>query len=415
MAKIVIIGGGIIGLSSAYYLSKHNHDITIIDKGTIGGGCSEGNMGWICPSLSDPVPGPGVIGSGIKWMFKKGSPLYLKPTLIPKLAPWLIGFIKNCNVNNFTKGLNASLDLGLNSIELYEELLEEGVSFEYHHKGLLMVFKDEKEAKLKYEKMQKARNIGQPMPLFLNHEQLLQEEPLLNESVKAGILMPGERHVRPESLTKGLEKFLKNKGVTIIENERVLGFDVNNGVVKRVHLKNEQIPTDICLVAAGVESVGLLKEGFNKKIPMISGKGYSITIESEEYAFQHALYFGDTRVGLTPFNNEFRVGGAMDLTGIDKSLNQERLSTIKKSAEDYLRIKLDNEKVKKQWAGMRPMTTDGLPVLGPIPKVKNAYIAAGHAMMGISMGLSTGKLISQIVEKDDLDIDITPFSLERFA
>lgn len=414
MAKIIIIGGGIIGLSSAYYLSKQNHEITIIEKKTIGGGCSEGNMGWICPSLSDPVPAPGVLGVGIKWMFKKDSPLYLKPTLIPKLAPWLIEFTKSCSVTQFNKGLNASLDLSLNSIVLYEDLRSEGVKFEYYHKGLMMVFKDEKQAQLKYEKLNKARNIGQPAPIFYNEEQL-RKEPLLNNSVKAGILMPGERHVRPESLNNGLSKYLKEKGISIRENEMVVGFEIENGEIKGVRLKNETLQADICLVAAGVESAALIKAGFNVKIPMISGKGYSITLESANYDFQHALYFGDTRVGLTPFNNEFRVGGAMDLMGIDESLDDRRLNTIRKSAEDYLSFKLDEMKVKKQWAGMRPMTTDGLPVIGSIPQVKNAYIAAGHAMMGISMGLSTGKIVAQLIGKEEVEIDITPFSLERFA
>ena len=414
MAKIIVVGGGIIGLASAYYLQKSNHEVTIIEKNTVGSGCSEGNMGWIPPSISDPVPAPGVLADGFKWMFKKDSPLYLKPTKIPQLAPWLLSFMKYCTAKEFEKGLNASIDLNKHALGLYERILEDGVEFEYHRKGLLLVFKDEAQAKYKFDKLQKASDFGQEPAIYFNQQQLQEEEPLLNSSVKAGILLPGECHVRPESLNTGIAQYLKRNGATIKENEEVVGYEIENGQIVGVKLKKETIKADVCVIAAGAESAGLLKNYLGIKIPMISGKGYSLTLDSANHKFNHAMYFGDTRVGLTPFNNEFRIGGAMDLTGIDTTLNENRLKMISNSAKDYLNISLENLAVKKKLTGMRPMTPDGLPVIGAVPKYKNLYIATGHAMMGISMGLTTGEIVAQLVDKKPHNIDIKPFAIERF-
>lgn len=416
MPRIAVIGGGIIGLASAYYLKKENHDVVVIDKAIPGEACSAGNMGWVCPTLSGPVPAPGLVATSIKWMLKKDSPLYIKPTVIPSLAGWLYRFWRHCNERDFINSYAANLEISKNTLTLFDELQAEGeVKFEMHSDGLLFLFTNEREIEMKYEELKFVTRIGLPEPVKKTREEVLKLVPNITDAVIGGLMLPAERHVRPESLSKGLYDWLKANNVEIKENTEVTDFIKENGRIKAVMTSAGKIEADQFLLTTGVWS-GLMAKKLGFKLPMTAGKGYSITIENPDpknVPFKPSLYLGTSKVGLSPYNGALRIAGTMELSGMNTYIDEKRVQGLRNSVKKYLNFTFDRSK-EVIWTGMRPMTPDGNPVLGKVPGNDNLYIATGHAMSGVSMSLSTGKIMSDLITYDKTEIDITPFSVTRF-
>ncbi|HWO75240.1 MAG TPA: FAD-dependent oxidoreductase [Bacillus sp. (in: firmicutes)] len=412
MSKVVIIGGGIIGLSSAYFLRKKGLDVVVIDKGTPGSGCSCGNMGWVCPSLSEPVPAPGLVKTTLKWMIKKDSPLYIKPAAVPSLFSWLIQFWKFCNEEAFTSGYNAGLELSKNTLKLFDELEEnKQLEFESYRKGLLYVFLKENLIEERYHELEAAEKIGLPSPQLKTRKQVLEMEPNLINEVKGGVFLPAERHVRPESLNKGLYNWLVENGAAILSNSEVQEFIINEETVVGVRANHEVLAGDQFLVTTGALAGKLLKKvGYS--LPITAGKGYSITISSPSIQIQQPLYLGDSKVAISPFKDAIRIGGTMELSGLNTNLDLRRIDNLRNSIKRYFKNSIIGK--EKIWTGMRPITPDGLPVLGRLDPYSNLYIGSGHAMSGISMSLSTGLILSDLLSEGKSAIDLKPFSPSRF-
>ncbi|MCM3766275.1 FAD-binding oxidoreductase [Neobacillus niacini] len=413
MSKVIVIGGGIIGLASAYYLRKKGCEVVVMEKGEPGAACSRGNMGWICPTLSEPVPAPGLVKTTLKWMLSPDSPLYIKPTIVPSLFPWLYQFWRNCNEAAFEKGYDAGLLLSRETFKLFDELeREKQVQFEMHRKGLLFVFLKEKMVEEKFHELQKAAKIGLPLPEIKTRSEVLDMEPALSTSIAGGLYLPAERHVRPKSLSKGLCKWLVENGVEVKTNCEVTDFILQEGKMTGIRINHEVLEGDQFLLTTGVWTHQLLKN-LDLNIPMTAGKGYSITISNPSTTLNHPLYLGDSKVGLSPFHDAIRIGGTMELSGINTSMNTKRISSLEKSVSKYLKTSITGS--KKVWVGMRPMTPDGLPILGPVPTFNNLYVASGHAMSGISMSLATGVIMANLIYDSQSPINLTPFSPERFS
>lgn len=414
MPRIAVIGGGIIGLATAYYLKKENHDVVVIDKGIPGHACSAGNMGWVCPTLSGPVPAPGLVATSMKWMLKKDSPLYIKPTVVPSLAGWLYQFWRHCNERDFINSYAANLEISKNSLQLFDELKAEGeVNFEMHSNGLLFLFTSESEIEKKREELKFVTRIGLPEPVIKSRDEVLKVAPNITDAVVGGLMLPAERHVRPESLSKGLYDWLKANDVEVLEHTEVTDFIKENGRIKAVMTSAGKIEAEQFLLTTGVWS-GLIAKKLGFKLPMTAGKGYSITIDNPKNAdFQPSLYLGTSKVGLSPYDGALRIAGTMEMSGMNTYIDEKRVQGLRNSVKKYLNFSFEGDK-EVVWTGMRPMTPDGNPVLGKVPGNDNLYIATGHAMSGVSMSLSTGKIMSDLMTYDKTEIDITPFSVTRF-
>jgi D-amino-acid dehydrogenase len=413
MTKTIIIGGGIIGLASAYFLRKKGLDIVLIDKGEPGAECSSGNMGWVCPSLSDPVPAPGLVKTSLKWMLKRDSPLYIKPSVIPALSPWLLRFWKYCSEDAYQNGFRAGLELSRNTLRLFDELQQEnGLEFEMHRKGLLFVFLKKSYIEEKLDTYRIVEEFGLPAPAAKTKKEVIEMEPALSDSVAGGIYLPAERHVRPESLTSNLTEWLVANGVELRSQAEVTGFICEGEKITAAKIGEKTIEGDHFLVTTGALAGQLLNKA-GIQVPMTAGKGYSLTISSPSIQFQQPLYLGDSRVTISPFNHSVRIGGTMELSGLNSDLDHRRIDSLRSSASQYLRSPIHGK--EKAWCGMRPMTPDGLPVLGIVPPFTNLFIASGHAMSGISMALSTGSAMSDLITSGKSTIDLSPFAPDRFT
>lgn len=412
--KAVIIGGGIIGLSSAYYLHQQGYDVTVLEKNTFANACSKGNQGWVCPALHTPVPEPGLVGSSIKWLMKKDSPLYIKPSAAPSLSGWLSQFMKFCNERDFKKGKDALHHLSEKTFELFDALEADGLDFEMHREGMLFVFLNEKELKQSMDKFNEGSELyGHEAPIILSGDEVRKLEPNVSNRVIGGLLLKEQRHVNPETVSKALVEKLRSLGVTLRANTEVTNIERVADKATALKSGEEKFDADAFLLTAGAWSGNLAKQ-FGYTLPLQAGKGYSITISNPNLKFSHPVYLGDTKSGISPFNGATRIGGTMELSGLNSTIDTKRIQGIRNSVFKYLNETLHGDS-EIEWTGLRPMTPDGLPVLGLIPGFKNAFIATGHGMVGVSMAPVTGKIMADLIHFGLTEFHIEPFNPRRFT
>lgn len=319
----------------------------VIDKEEPGMGCSSGNMGWIVPSLSDPVPAPGLFKTTFQWMMKSDSPLYIKPSALPSLTRWIYHFRKYCNEADFKKGYEAGLEISRDTLSLFDELeKDENIKFEVYKKGLLFVFLNEKYIEEKYNIYCHAEKIGLSAPVPMSKKELLKMEPALSDNVAGGLYLPDERHTRPESLTKAIKDWLVKNGAEVKSHSEVKDFVIKEDEIVGVKTLDETIEGDYFLITTGVLAADMLNK-IGVSFPMTAGKGYSITITSPSLQLQQPLYLGDSRVTLSPFSDSLRVGGTMELSGINTNLDQRRIKSLLVTLQDYLKTPLSGENQKE--------------------------------------------------------------------
>ncbi len=409
----IVVGAGAIGLATAYFLSQEGLSVTVLDQAEPGKGCSHGNMGWICPSLSGPLPSPGIVGSSIKGMLDGTSPLYIKPSEFVRIWPWLMSFWRHATVMHYAVGLEANLWLHQRTLELYDQWLEHGISFEMHHEGLLYVFRD---ITLWNDKMKTASRVadyGFPVPERLTQDALLDLEPDLSPSVAGGILLPKERHVRADTLIRGLVQHLHTAGVEFRTGVAVEAIDASPFAIRSLRAGGERLQADVYVLAAGAQTGGLTQH-IGLKLPIIAGKGYSLTFSEPNLTFRHPLYLGDTKVAASPYNGALRVGGTMEFSGANMRIDSQRVDSIRKASSLYFRTPAAGRDVEI-WAGMRPMTPDGLPVIGKAPRHENLFIASGHGSDGISMAPATAALLCDMILDRPRPVEAHAFDPGRFS
>jgi D-amino-acid dehydrogenase len=412
--RIVIIGGGIVGLSSAYYLNKAGHQVTIIDQSDLKDGCSFGNAGMIVPSHIIPLAAPGMISKGIRWMFNSRSPFYVKPRLNGDLIKWGYHFYKSSTKEHAVKSAPALKNLSMFSKEMYQQLAKDlPFDFGYHERGLLMLYKT-KEAEHEETEMAKFANQQGVEAHVLSREEIQKLEPEVKVDVRGGIYFPGDAHLTPGKLMPLLINHLKEQGVNFQLNTTVTDFVIEQEKIKTIKTNQGDLSFDEVVLATGSWS-GLIGARLGLSLPMQAGKGYSFTLPDVEKNIHIPSIFLEARVAVTPMGNSLRFGGTMEITGIDHSISMNRVKGIVDSIPNYYpQMKVAMPNAKDVWHGLRPCSPDGLPYVGRSSKIKNLTIAAGHSMMGLSQGPGTGKLVSEIINQESSSIGLNAFSPERF-
>lgn len=444
VGRVVVVGAGVIGLWCAYELRRRGLDVVLLDKGEPGDACSRANTGWIVPSFSSPLPAPGLTWTSLKWMASADSPLYIRPSAAPSLAGWLWTFWRHCNARDFRAGLEAVALLNERTMELFENLEDDGVRCELHKSGLLCAFGSEKGLERMLASLQTIAGHGLVDPQRLSAREARDLEPALSEEISGGILMESERHVLPESLNQGLLDRVTDLGVEVRSHTEVC-CEVREGSLVRSVIAGAAARTgaaessgeeaadstggagstagdgpsrtpiegDAFVLAAGAWS-GQLAERFGIALPMQAGKGYSITLENPAVRLRRPVYFPEKKVVTSPFDGALRVGGTMELSGINEDLDPRRTAAIGRVAEHFLPGSLEGEQAQ-EWVGMRPLTPDGLPVIGRAPGYDNLYLATGHAMLGITLAPVTAVAVTDLIVSGRTDIPVGPFDPGRFC
>ena len=412
--NIGIIGGGIIGLSSAYYLTKAGHKVTIFEQGDMKDGCSYGNAGMIVPSHLVPLAAPGMISKGIRWMFNSSSPFYVKPRLSGDLIKWGYHFYKSATKEHVAKSAPALKDISLLSKAMFKELSGElPFDFGYHERGLMMLYQT-KETEHEEKETAALANAHGIEAHILSPEQVQRLEPDVKVSVRGGVYFPGDAHVTPQLFVTQLKKYLKDKGVVIKDQTSVTDFIVENGKVEVVKTAIGEYTFDEVVLATGSWSAPVAAK-LNLYLPMQAGKGYSFTLQNVEKNVRIPSIFLEARVAITPMGNTLRFGGTMEITGVDHSISMNRVKGIVDSIPKYyLGMPVNMPNKEDVWHGLRPCSPDGMPYIGKMVNLKNVTIATGHSMMGLSLGPGTGKLVAEIISGEKLSIGIKAFDPERF-
>ncbi|WP_217606409.1 FAD-binding oxidoreductase [Chitinophaga sp. GbtcB8] len=412
--EVIIIGGGIIGLSSAFYLQDAGYKVTVLDTTDMQQGCSYGNAGYVCPSHFVPLATPGIIKQGLKWMLNAKSPFYVQPRLSGELISWGLKFMKSATKEHVERSAIPLRDIALLSKQLYESWAQlPGMDFAYEPKGMLELFKTAENAQHAEHTLKDALALGLDTRL-LNKAELQAMEPGADIDAIGALYFAGDAQLYPNKLMQCLLNWLQQKGVRLIGSQEVTGFITEGKVLKGVKTASQQYPADHVVLAAGVWSSAVAKQ-LNLRLPMVGGRGYSVTYENAPYKVHHSIILSEARVAISPMDgNKIRFGGTMEITGVNAPPRMQRVQGILESVKRYFpAYDIPMPAADKVWYGYRPCSADGLPYIGNVQQYTNLTIATGHSMLGISLGAGTGKLVSELVQGVPASMDITPFHPQR--
>lgn len=414
--KAVIIGGGIIGLSSALYLSQSGWEVTVLDKGDFSDNCSYGNAGYVCPSHFVPLATPGIIQQGLKWMWNSRSPFYVEPRLSASLVNWGLKFMQSATPEKVRSAAVPLRDIALLSQQAYVNWQQiAGLEMAYEHKGLLEYFQTPEKEAYAHHFCEDAHALRLAARI-LTAAEVQAMEPSTRLNIKGALLFECDAHLYPNKIMRSLLRYLTAAGVNFRKNEQVTGFEKQGQRIRSVKTSTNAYEADAVLLTAGAWS-GELAAKLNIGLPLVGGRGYSVTLEDSPNILNHPAVLMEGRVALTPMDgNKLRMGGTMEITSLNKPPRLKRvegiLAAVKQYFPDFILPKAEDAPV---WYGYRPCSADGLPYIGRSNKWQNLLIGTGHAMIGMSLGAGTGLLLSELANETQPSIDLTPFAPERFS
>ena len=410
--QVIIIGGGIIGLCSAYYLNKEGHQVIIIDKSDISSGASFVNAGYITPSHFIPLASPGMITKGIKWMMNSSSPFYVKPRLNSDFLKWFWAFKKSATASKVEKAIPVLKDINLLGRGLFEELkASDDFSFHYERKGLLMCYKTDKAGEEEWKVGQLGIKEGLNVENLTNGE-VKRLEPNVNLDIKGAVYYDCDAHTTPGEFMNGMVSYLKKNDVQFLLKEEVKDIQLSNGRISKIITNKQELNADEVVLSAGSWSSQLTKK-LGIKIPIEAGKGYRINVERPT-GIQIPSILVEAKVAVTPMNGFTRFAGTMEIGGINHNISKNRVQAIAKAGESYYNgLMIEQAEMDTATCGLRPCTPDGIPYIGRTTKCNNLTIATGHAMMGWSLGPATGKLVSEIISEKKTSLNLNPFIPDR--
>ncbi len=412
--RVVVVGAGISGLCCAYYLRQRDVDVTIVDGAQIGArtAASWGNGGWIAPAQAGPLPEPGLTIYGLRALTNADSALYFRPSYLPRLTPWLLRFWTYCNQRDYDLGTAALAALGKRSFELVDGMVDDGIEFDLWKLGMVCATRKPEDARKVLRSLSGMRRHGYDLPDdILGEDEIHELEPSLNDRVKAGFHLVQQWNVKADTLVAGLGAKLREMGVTIVEGSEVTGFDHTGTHVRAVRTGRGDIPGDHVVLAAGSWTTPLAK-ALGIKLPMEPGKGYSFLLKPKVMP-KHGILFADIHAGVTPLGDRVRIGGTMEFSGYDLTVDERRISNLFRLARDY--VELEQPEYQEPWAGLRPMTVDGLPILDWAQPFRNAYVATGYSMLGMTVSPPAGEAMAQMITTGVRPALFEPFRSDRFA
>jgi D-amino-acid dehydrogenase len=409
---IVVVGGGAIGAACAFYLRQAGCDVTLIDQGQFGRGCSHGNCGYVCPSHVLPLAGPGALTATLKTLLSRNSPLKVRWRLDPDMWRWFWQFAKKCNQRDLLRSGEAIQALLQSSRGLYDELLRETLTdVEWEDRGLLFVFQSQQGMRHHAETDRLLRaEFNMPATPY-EGAALEQLEPSLKPGIAGAWHYQSDGHLRPDKLMIAWRRALERAGVTIREQVELVDWKLADGKVRGLVTNAGELSADQVIVATGAWTPRLQRL-LKQPVAIQPGKGYSLTMTRPQRCPRYSMIFEEHRVAVTPLASTYRIGSTMEFAGYDSSLNPARLQLLRDGASHYLHEPLGETELES-WYGWRPMTPDSLPFIGRVPALANVWMAAGHGMLGVSMSPGTGRLIAELVTGATPHVSAEPYRVDR--
>jgi D-amino-acid dehydrogenase len=417
VARVTVVGAGIIGLCSAYFARQRGYDVWVIDRNNEDAdSCSTGNAGMIVPSHFVPLAAPGMVRTGLKMMFKSKAPFAFKfpPTLEQLLWSWM--FMGKCDPEHVAKCETILRDLNLKSRSLYELMAEDlGIGYQLEKRGLLMLFKTQHAFSEEKKLAMRANEIGMTASTHTS-EELNEIDPTVTMDVVGGVHFHDDCHLTPQEFLGALRKKLWAMGVHFdFGRAGVSGLNSVKDKVEVTTERGEKFDSDYVVIASGVWSKTLAKH-LGIGMPMMAGKGYSMTLENPIERPTVCSLLMEARVAVTPMQDGVRFGGTMELGEPDDFVNLEKVKGISESIPSYFpKFSVSDFENQKVWYGFRPCSPDGLPYVGKLRDNPRVIMASGHSMMGLSLGPVTGMLVGEILADVETSIPINQLNPNRYA
>lgn len=411
-SDIIVIGAGIVGLSSAYYLARSGHSVIVLEKSDGSDSASYGNAGYICPSHFIALSSPGIVAKGIRWMLNPESPFYIKPRLSLSLAKWGWQFLKHANQKHVDNTKRLLADMSIMSLDLHREIIGEANS-NIDYSGIMMHCVTEAAMKHERDLAAMAQDLGITANI-LDIDQLNQLDPEVSHAGVGAVHFPDDAFTNPRLTMNRLKELLTELNVTIHHDQEVIDFHTKANKISRVITNHADYEADNIILATGSYTAPILRL-IGSNLLLEAGKGYSVDYFDGPSLPKYAHILIEARVAITPMNKFLRLAGTMEFGGINHNINPRRVAGYLKSIANYFPdIRYDNVKNLPVWAGLRPCSPDGLPYVGRDKKYNNLVIAAGHAMLGFTLGPVTGKLVSEIIEGKPTSLNIEQLATDRY-
>ncbi|HCK10298.1 MAG: FAD-dependent oxidoreductase [Gemmatimonadetes bacterium] len=409
---IVVIGAGVIGVCTAYELTRRGHKVTLIDQGDVCAGSSYGNAGLVVPSHCVPLSEPGIVKQGLKWMLDPESPFYIKPRLDRDLISWLWKFNRSCTHKHVARSVPVLREMHLNSLSRFETFAEQ-LSFSYEHRGSLYACNTESGFETKMEDARIAGRAGIRTEV-VGPEEIAKFVPETPVSAVGGVFYPEDAHLQPAQFVRAIAEEAQKEGAQLRCHSQVIGFKRTGRRISRVQTTRGDASADLFILTAGSWSP-MVAAALGFTLPIQPAKGYSITFKRPPNCPSIPIMMTEAKVGVTPMADTFRFAGTLELAGLDLTINQRRVRSILSAMPSYFpELSEDRMELIEIWRGLRPCTPDGLPLLGRTGEVENLIVGAGHATIGISLGPESGAILAKIVDGEDVGYDPEVLSPERF-
>ncbi len=411
--RVIIVGAGHIGIACAHYLRAEGFDVTVIDKGSVGGACSNANCGFIVPSHVLPLTTPDALATGLKSVFQPRAAFRIKPQLRPALLRWMLEFARRCNHDDMlAAGATLHTLLEASAAEYRALLQDASLDGDWQSKGMLFVFATnegldefgETDSLLTSEFGLSAEQI--------DGSALVEFEPALLDGLAGAWFYKDDSHLRPDRFNLSWADRLAKAGVRFIEDCSLESVDKSGNDVVGLDTSTGHLEAEHYVFAAGSWSADLAS-ALNCRIPIEPGKGYSVTMTRPDTMPERPMLMPEKHIGVTPFEDGYRIASMMEFAGFDTSIPDFRIQQLQDSARPYLREPVGDE-IVDTWYGWRPMTWDSLPIIGRVPELDNALLATGHNMLGLSLAPVTGKLIADLVTERPNNMPLEAVSPARF-
>ncbi|MHB1078950.1 MAG: NAD(P)/FAD-dependent oxidoreductase [Prosthecobacter sp.] len=411
-SHVTILGAGVIGLSTALYCARRGMQVTLIDqKPAQRDGCSFGNAGMIVPSHFIPLAAPGMVQLGLKWMWNPESPFYIKPRLDLDLLTWGLHFWKAATTQRAAAAAPVLRDLSLLSRQCFEDI---GLDFGLVKNGLLMLCKQQHTLDEEAHMAAQANALGIPAQV-LDARATAALDPGVTMDICGSVYFPEDCHLSPSRFISALESELTRLGVQFLWETEVTGFKSENNTLKAIQTSQGHVESHEVVLCSGVWSSNLAKN-LKLNLPMQAGKGYSLTLPNPRQLPALCIICTEARLAVTPMDGALRVGGTMEMAGINESITQRRVRGITRAFPQYFPAFEESDFAEvKPWSGLRPVSPDGMPYIGRTQRWKNVTLATGHAMMGLSLAPATGNIVSALLCGENPPVPLDLMSPDRFA
>ena len=412
---VLIVGAGVIGLSTALALHLAGRSVRVIESRAVGSGSSHGNCGTITPSHAPPLAAPGMVARALGWSLQKDAPLHIPPRFDPALWRWLFSFASHCNASDWHRtSLSKAALLNHSRGALGEWVTRFDLQCEFMETGEDYVFRDADAFEHGQEELDILKECGVQVDVLdgADYEKL---EPAMQRGVAGALRFRGDASVRPDIYVNELARVLRQRGVLIHEHSELTGLTSASTQWQATTTGGAFTARDVVLcTGAWTPKLKNLLDNAQWTQAIQPGKGYSLTYTLPAVVPSRPIVLRERTVCVTSWGDRFRLGSTMEFSGFDTSLNRIRLDALVRAANEYL-VYPHGPELLEEWYGWRPMSSDDVPLIGAVPDQRGLWVNVGHGMMGMSMSTASAQLLAALMTEQDVPMDPAPYQVERFT